>query len=156
MNLSVKQICLAAALAAMTAAAAEAHIVIAPNQSTQGATEKFTLRVPTEGTVATVAAEVDIPAGVVVETVAMPAGWKYELKRDADKRIIGIVWTMTIPPGEFAEFAFTGRLPREGTQVVWTLRQKFADGTVSDWTKTPAGAIRPTAITKMAPRALTK
>jgi uncharacterized protein YcnI len=153
MNRYVTRLCLAAAIAAMTVVSAEAHIVITPNQSTQGATEKFTLRVPTEGTVATVAAEIDIPAGVVVETVAMPAGWKYELKRDADKRIVGIVWTMTIPPGEFAEFAFTARLPREGTQVVWPLRQKFADGTVSEWTKTPAGANRPSAVTRMAPRA---
>lgn len=73
-----------------------------------------------------------------------------EIKRQGD-RIIAITWTMNIPPGEFAEFAFVARNPRDQTQLVWTLRQRFADGTVSDWTKGPNG-IRPTAITKLAPR----
>jgi hypothetical protein len=58
---------------------------------------------------------------------------------------------MTIKPGEFAEFSFVARNPREGDQIVWTLRQRFADGTVQDFTKGPNG-IRPTAVVKLAPR----
>jgi hypothetical protein len=58
---------------------------------------------------------------------------------------------MTIPPGEFAEFSFVARNPRAASEVVWTLRQRFADGTVSDWTKGPNG-IRSTSMTKLAPR----
>jgi uncharacterized protein YcnI len=141
-------------LAVLVAVAAvstlDAHITIAPMQSTAGGTEKYTLRVPTEGKVATVAAELDIPAGVVVEAVSVPNGWKYETKREGD-RIVGIIWTMTIPPGEFAEFAFVARNPRDQTEIVWTLRQRFADGTVSDWTKGPNG-IRATSMTKLVPR----
>ena len=137
----------------MVSAVAEAHVSVTPSQSTQGATEKYTMRVPTEGTVATVGAELDIPDGVVVETVSVPNGWKYELKRDADKRITAIVWTMTIPPGEFAEFAFVARNPRDKTELVWGLRQRLADGKVEDFTKAPNGTIRPTAVTKLAPRA---
>jgi uncharacterized protein YcnI len=133
------------------ASTAQAHITIAPNQSMQGATEKYVLRVPTESKVATVAAELDVPEGVIVEAVAVPNGWKHELKRDANGRIVGIVWTMTIPPGEFAEFSFVARNPRDKTEVVWGLRQRFADGKVEDFTKGPNG-IRPTAITKLAPR----
>ena len=108
------------------------------------------LGVPSEGKVATVAAELEIPDGVVVETVAVPNGWKHEIKRQGD-RIVAITWTMHIPAGEFAEFAFVARNPRDKTEVVWTLRQRFADGTVSDWTKGPNG-IRPTSMTKLAPR----
>jgi uncharacterized protein YcnI len=130
---------------------AEAHITIAPNQSMAGATEKYVLRVPSEGKVATTAAELDIPDGVVVETVAVPNGWKHEIKRDGNARIVGIVWTMNIPAGEFAEFAFVARSPRDKTEIVWTLRQRFADGTVSDWTKGPNG-IRSTSMTRLAPR----
>lgn len=137
--------------ALLTAQAAQAHITIAPNQSMQGATEKYVMRVPTESKVATVGAELDVPEGVVVEAVAVPNGWKYELKRDANNRIVGIVWTMNVPPGEFVEFAFVARNPRDKTEVVWGLRQRFADGKVEDFTKGPNG-IRPSAMTKLAPR----
>ena len=132
------------------ASSAQAHITIAPTQSMAGATEKYVLRVPSEGKVATVAAELEIPEGVIVEAVAIPNGWKHEIKREGD-RIVAITWTMNIPPQEFAEFAFVARNPRDKTEIVWTLRQRFADGTVSDWTKGPNG-IRPTSMTKLAPR----
>ncbi len=138
------------AMALIVPATARAHITISPLQSMAGATEKYVLRVPTESKVATVAAELEVPEGVVVEAVAVPAGWKYETTRQND-RIVAITWTMTIPPGEFAEFAFVARNPRDKTEVVWTLRQRFADGTVSDWTKGPNG-IRPTSVTKLTPR----
>jgi uncharacterized protein YcnI len=150
MTASVARLSLSLALVALCASAAHAHITIAPTQSIAGATEKYTLRVPTEGKVATVAAEVDIPEGVIVEVVAMPNGWKHELKRQGD-RITGIVWTLNIPPGEFVEFSFVARNPRDKAEVIWQLRQRFADGTVSDWTKGPNG-IRSTSMTKLAPR----
>jgi uncharacterized protein YcnI len=142
--------CVGVSLTLLTASLASAHITIAPTQSMAGATEKYTLRVPTEGTVATVAAEVDIPEGVIVEVVAMPNGWKHELKRQGD-RITGIVWTLNIPPGEFVEFSFVARNPRDKAEVVWQLRQRFADGTVSDWTKGPNG-VRSTSMTRLTPR----
>jgi uncharacterized protein YcnI len=150
MNASVIRLSLGLALIALCASTAHAHITIAPTQSMAGATEKYTLRVPTEGKVATVAAEVDIPEGVIVEVVAMPNGWKHELKRQGD-RVTGIVWTLNIPPGEFVEFSFVARNPRDKAELVWQLRQRFADGTVSDWTKGPNG-IRSTSMTKLAPR----
>jgi uncharacterized protein YcnI len=86
----------AAVLAMLIPAWAEAHVTIAPQQSMAGATEKYVIRVPTEGKVATVAAELDVPDGVVVEVVSVPNGWKYELKRQGD-RIVGITWTMNTP-----------------------------------------------------------
>ena len=151
MKNTLTPICTTVLIASLTAAIAEAHITIAPRESMAGATEKYVLRVPTEGTVATVAAELDVPAGAVIESLAMPNGWKHEVKRDGDGRITGIVWTLSVPPGEFAEFAFIARNPRDKSEIVWTLRQRFADGTVSDWTKGPNG-VRPTAVTKLTPR----
>lgn len=144
------RVCVGVTLTVLPASVASAHITIAPTQSMAGATEKYTLRVPTEGKVATVAAELDVPEGVIVEAVAMPNGWKHEIKRQGD-RITGIVWTLTIPPQEFVEFSFVARNPRDKAEVVWTLRQRFADGTVSDWTKGPNG-VRPTSMTKLTPR----
>src|SRR5918996_1194068 len=137
------------AFATLLPAAAYAHVSIWPRESMQGATERYTVRVPTEGKVTTIGADLEVPAGVVVEVISMPMGWTYEVMRQGE-RIVGISWKMDIKPGEFAEFGFVARNPREGTQLVWTLRQRFADGTVTDWTNGPQG-LRPTAVTKLAP-----
>ena len=140
----------AAALALLIPMGAQAHVTIWPRESKAGATEKYTVRVPTEGKVSTTSVELEVPEGVTVETLAVPSGWKHEVKKQGD-RIVAITWHMEIKPGEFAEFAFVARNPRDQTQVVWTLRQRFSDGTVSDFTKAPNGTIRPTAITTLAP-----
>jgi uncharacterized protein YcnI len=139
------------AIAVLTPAAARAHVSISPNQSMAGATEKYVMRVPTESKVATVGAELTVPEGVIVEAVAVPNGWKYEVTRK-DDRIVSIKWTMNIPPGEFAEFAFVARNPRDKTELVWGLKQIFADGKVEDFTKAANGNMRPTAMTKLTPR----
>ena len=149
MTLKMMPLCGVAAFAVLVPVVAHAHVSVWPRESSAGATEKYTVRVPTEGKVTTTAAELEVPAGVVVEVVAMPRGWKHEIKRQGD-RIVGITWTMDVPPGEFVEFAFVARNPRDKNEIVWTLRQRFADGTVTDWTKGPTGT-RPTAVTKLAP-----
>src|SRR5215207_10704655 len=76
-----------------------AHVSITPRESTHGATEKYTVRIPTEGKVATTAAELDVPDGVIVETLQAPAGFKYEVKRK-DDRVVSIVWQADVKPGE--------------------------------------------------------
>jgi uncharacterized protein YcnI len=139
----------AALILVATPLAAFAHVSITPRQSSAGATEKYTVRIPTEGKVTTVAAEMDVPEGVIIETMQVPVGWKYEVKR-ANDRIVSIVWQADIKPGEFIDVAFVARNPRSGSRIVWTLRQRFADGTVTDWTMGPQG-VRPTAVTELAP-----
>jgi uncharacterized protein YcnI len=127
----------------------QAHVSVSPQESTPGATVKYVVRVPTEGKVTTTSADLVVPEGVTVETLAIPMGWKQEVKRQGE-RIVAITWQMDIKPGEFAEFAFVARNPRDKDQLVWKLRQHFADGTVTDWTNGPNG-IRPTAVTKLLP-----
>ena len=139
------------AIATMLSMGAQAHVTISPRESLSGATEKYTVRVPTEGDVTTTGAELEVPDGVVVEVLSVPNGWTYEATR-RDGRIVAISWAMDIAPGEFAEFGFVARNPRDGTtELVWTLRQLFADGTVRDWTMGPNG-IRATAVTTLSPR----
>ncbi|MGY9105566.1 MAG: DUF1775 domain-containing protein [Alphaproteobacteria bacterium] len=138
-------------IATMLALSAQAHVTIWPRESFTGAMEKYSIRVPTEGDVTTTGAELEVPDGVVVEVLAVPNGWTYETTR-SEGRIVAISWAMDIAPGEFAEFGFVARNPRdETTELVWTLRQLFADGTVRDWTMGPNG-IRPTAVTTLSPR----
>ena len=138
------------ALALLVPAGLKAHVSVWPRESNAGATEKYVVRVPTEGKVTTTSVDLEVPEGVVVETVLAPAGWKQDVKRQSD-RIVGITWTMDVKPGEFVEYAFVARNPRDKDRIVWTLRQHFADGTVTDWTVGPNGATRPTAVTTLAP-----
>ena len=135
------------AFSLMLPAFAHAHVSITPRQSTQGATERYLVRIPTEGKVATVAAEMDVPEGVIIETLQAPNGWTHAVTRK-DDRISAIVWTADVKPGEYIEVGFVARNPRQGTQIIWILRQRFADGTVTDWTVGPQGT-RPTAVTKL-------
>lgn len=133
-------------------AVAHAHVSITPRASTHGATEKYTVRIPSEGKVATVAADMDVPEGVIVEVLQSPMGWKHEVKR-ADDRIVSIIWHVNVPPGEFVDVAFVARNPRQGARIVWGLRQRFADGTSENWTVDQKGQTRPTAVTQLsAPR----
>ncbi len=125
-----------------------AHVSITPRASIHGATEKYTVRIPSEGKVATVAAEMDVPEGVIVEVLQSPMGWKHEVKR-ADDRIVSVVWHVNVPPGEFVDVAFVARNPRQGARIVWGLRQKFADGTMENWTVDAKGQTRPTAVTQL-------
>jgi uncharacterized protein YcnI len=130
-------------------AAVVAHVSITPRESTHGATERYIVRIPTEGKVATTAAELDVPEGVIVETLQAPAGWKHEIKRK-DDRIVAVTWQADVKPGEYIEVGFVARNPRQGDRIVWILRQRFADGTVTDWTVGPQGT-RPTAVTRLMP-----
>jgi uncharacterized protein YcnI len=149
--MTIRKLLAATAVAAMFAPMlAQAHVSIWPRESRHGATERYTVRVPTEGKVATTGAELEVPPGVIVEVLSVPNGWKQSVRREKD-RIVAISWEMNIPPGEFMEFGFVARNPREGTEMTWTLRQKFADGTMSDWTKSERGTF-PTAVVKLVPR----
>lgn len=138
----------AAAVVLLFPVAVYAHVSITPRQSASGATEKYTIRIPTEGKVATTGADIEFPAGVIVETIQAPAGWKYEVKRQ-DDRIVSMTIQADVKPGEFIEVAFVARNPRSGNRIVWTLRQRFVDGTVTDWTTAPNGTVRPTAVTQL-------
>jgi uncharacterized protein YcnI len=111
---------------------ASAHVTVWPRESRSGAYEKYVVRVPTEGKVATESVELQIPEGVSVVSMAAPAGYTYELNKVSD-RTTGIVWKMRINPGEFAEFAFMARNPTQG-KLVWKAVQHFVDGTKTEWT----------------------
>ena len=137
----------AAAMVLLVPMTVQAHVSITPRESTHGATEKYTIRIPTEGKVATTGADIEFPAGVIVETIQTPAGWTYAVKRQ-DDRIVSMTIQADVKPGEFIEVGFVARNPRSGERIVWTLRQRFADGTVTDWTKGPNG-VRPTAVTQL-------
>jgi hypothetical protein len=66
-----------------------AHVTVRPRESAPGAEDQYTVRVPTEGAVATVKLELEIPDGVTVIDVPHPEGATHELKK-ANGRITAI------------------------------------------------------------------
>ena len=138
---------LAAAAAGLVCASAFAHVTVWPRESRPGAYEKYVVRVPTEGKVATTSIEVMVPENVSIVSVATPQGYTYELKRSGE-RVSSIVFTMQIKPGEFAEFAFMARNPKDGTEIAWKAVQHFADGASEQWTG-PSGDKHPASVTKL-------
>ena len=150
MNIRTDGTVLAAAVAVLLlGSAASAHTTISPRQSIAGAMEKYTVRVPAEGQLMAKGAELEVPEGVTVANFATPAGWTYDVKRQ-DGRVVAIHWRMDIKPGEFAEFSFVARNPQKAGELIWKLREFFADGTVTDYTNGPDG-LYSGAIVKLSP-----
>ncbi len=138
---------IAALALTLVASVAHAHVSVRPRESKAGATEKYIVRVPTEGKVSTTSVELDVPSGVVVDSVEPMDGVKADLKREGG-RIISISWTVTIDPGENREFTFTAKNPSEGTEIAWKAHQRYADGTSSEWVGA-AGTKQPAPVTKL-------
>ena len=135
-----------ATLAVLVPSFAMAHVSVRPRESKPGAEEQYTVRVPTEGAVATTHVMLEIPADVTVLEVLQADGATFETSKQGD-RITSITWRKAIPPKASAEFAFRARNP-VAAEIAWKAHQHFSDGTVADWIGA-AGASRPAAVTKL-------
>ena len=127
-------------------AAVRAHVTVWPQQSQAVASERYTVRVPTEGQVATTSVELEVPADVTVTGVLVGSGYTYEARKEGT-RIVAITWKQEVKPAEVAEFVFFARNPK-ATQIAWKAHQRFADGTSADWTGVE-GDRRPAAVTRL-------
>ncbi|MFD2370700.1 YcnI family protein [Brevibacillus sp. GCM10020057] len=122
------------------ASAAQAHVNVYPKETTTGAYEKYTVRVPVEKDVNTTKVRLEFPADVKVSTVQPIPGWSYEFEKDKDGKNTALVWTATdggIRPHEFMEFAFVGANPKEAGTLSWKAYQTYANGEVVEWTGAP-------------------
>ena len=130
---------------------AGAHVVVYPRETTQGAFEKFTVRVPSEIEDArTVAVEIDIPAEVNITRVEPKPGWSHELTEDASTgKVTRVKWTAEgegLADTEFAEFSMQGRVGDEAVSLVWKAYQTYDDGTVVEWVGAE-GSAEPASVT---------
>jgi uncharacterized protein YcnI len=121
-------------------------VTVAPRESQAGAEQRYTIRVPTEGQVATTSVELEVPPAMTIVEVVKGEGYTFETRREGS-RIVAITWQRNIPPKETAEFVFVARNPN-AAQVSWKARQRFADGTSADWVGVE-GDRRPAAVTKL-------
>ena len=132
----------------LIASVAYAHVTVTPRESQAGAEQRYTMRVPTEGQVATTSVDLEVPSDVTIVHVESGDGFTFETRRDGD-RIAAITWTREIPPRQSADFAFVARNPN-AAQIAWKAHQRFADGTSADWVGV-AGDRRPAAVTVLTP-----
>lgn len=136
-------------VSAFFATAAEAHVSVRLRESKAGATEKYTVRAPTEGKVATTSVELEIPQGVTVQSVEPADGAKSEMKREGG-RVVSITWTVTIDPAQNRELVFVAKNPGDAREIVWKAHQRYVDGTSSEWVGGP-GTRQPEPVTTLTP-----
>jgi len=138
-----------AAAALLVAVPASAHVGVTPRESKVGATETYTLRVPSEGGKTTTQVVLEVPDGVTIVSVSAPDGAKHEAKKLGD-RIVQVTWTIEIKAGASAQLSFVARNPAQGDSIAWKVHQKYSDDTVSDWVG-PASSRAPAPVTKLLP-----
>ena len=124
-------------LLALVPAPAVAHVDVLPTEAVVGEAERFTIRVPSERDLDTVAVQVLFPEQITVYSVNPPPGWEARILYRPDRRTRGVVFRGgRIGEGQFEEFDVLGT-PQEAGEVVWTSRQTYADGVVKPWTGPP-------------------
>jgi periplasmic copper chaperone A len=146
---------LAAALALLAAAAAQAHVTVHPNALPAGGEAMLAIDVPDERSdVRTVKLEVEFPAGFVsLDTQPVP-GWtaKAQTRKLAKpvttddgafvSEVDVVTWTATdggIGPGQFLRFPFSAAVPdRPGAVLTFKALQTYSDGSIVYWIGPPA------------------
>jgi uncharacterized protein YcnI len=135
------------AAALLVAAAALAHVTVAPQQSQQGTSQVYKVRVHNEEAVATTSIELDVPEAISVTDVAPLTTGKAAMGRRGG-RVATITWNTDIAPGKYVELAFTATNPAAPTSVQWIVHQRLADGKIIDWSDKP-GAHGKASVTKI-------
>ena len=136
-----------ASVVLLLAAPALAHVGVTPRESKLGASETYTLRVPSEGGRTTTSVTLDVPDGVTITSVLAPEGTTHDEEREA-VRIVSVTWTIEINADASAELSFVAENPPEGVAIAWKVHQRYSDGMVSDWIG-PAGSRAPSPVTKL-------
>jgi uncharacterized protein YcnI len=150
----MKRFMLVTVIALVCAQLASAHIRIYPNESTAGAREKYTMRVPNEKQVGSSKIEGVFPPELQVYDFEFKPGWKIEFKKDDKGKIIGATWTGKIEPYEFVEFGMLGINPKQGSNLTWKFIQYYDDGTKEEFTGA-AGSRLPAPVVTLKPASTT-
>jgi len=139
-----------AAVVLVGAGLASAHIRIYPTESTLGAREKYTMRVPNEKQVGSSKVEGEFPAELQVYDFEFKPGWKIDFKKDDKGRIVGATWTGKLQPYEFIEFGMLGINPKQGSNLTWKFIQYYDDGSKEEFTG-PVGSRLPAPVVTLKP-----
>lgn len=119
------------------ASVASAHVTVIPNQSTTGAWETYTVKVPVEKNVPTTKVTIKAPAGVEIKSYQPVPGWKYSDEKDANGLVKSFTFEATgegILQGQFQQFTFVAKNPDNATKAAWDAFQYYKDGSIVEWT----------------------
>ncbi|WNS45875.1 YcnI family protein [Paenibacillus sp. MMS20-IR301] len=120
----------AAAALMLFAAVASAHVTVSPAESSTGAWETYTLKVPSEKDIATVQVDLRIPEGAEFKQYEPAPGWDVTVEGNK------VSWTASgegILAGQFQRFYFTAKNPDTAGDIAWNAYQHYADGSVVQW-----------------------
>jgi hypothetical protein len=149
-SVRIQSLFFAAVLSLLVAPIVFGHIKIYPTDSTFGAREKYTMRVPNERQSPVIRVEGEFPAGLEIYDFEFKPGWKIDFKKDDKGKIVGAVWTGTMMPYEFVEFGMLGINSKTATSLVWTFVQYY-DGGLKEEFVGPPGSSLPSPVTTLTP-----
>lgn len=135
----------AAATLLLFAAVASAHVTVAPAESSPGAWETYTLKVPSEKDVATIQVDLRIPAGAEFKQYEATPGWDVTID---ENKVSWIANGEGIQKGQFQRFYFTAKNPDTAGDIAWDAYQHYADGSLVQWSG-EAGTETPHSITSI-------
>jgi uncharacterized protein YcnI len=108
-----------------------AHLIVDPAKSPVGATQLYSIAVPSEKRQDTVKVEVQFPRALVVLQLETPAGWKVTPEKG---RILGAIWEGgTAPADQFVTFGVLAQNPSASADLSWSAIQTYADGSEVQW-----------------------
>src|SRR5919106_1959596 len=82
---AMRRLMIAIVIVAVAPALVGAHVTIRPRESTPGISERYTVRVPTEGKVATTSVRLVVPADVTVTYVLAMPGVTADIARGGNR-----------------------------------------------------------------------
>jgi uncharacterized protein YcnI len=116
---------------------ASAHVTIGPKETSQGAYQMFTVKVPSEKEdVSTTKIQVLIPEDVTISRFEPKPGWTYEIQKDGSDKITSVTWTTEgegLTATEFGQFNMNGKVGDKATEIIWKAIQTYSDGSVVEW-----------------------
>lgn len=111
-----------------------AHIDVLPSTAPASTLQTFNLRVPNEKDEPTVNVRVEFPAGLIVSRFQPKPGWQRQVEKDTAGRITAAIWSGgQIGAGEYEDFTFLARTPRQPGKLVWKAYQTYQGGETVAW-----------------------
>jgi uncharacterized protein YcnI len=134
----LKKISAIAGLCSLFAAGiASAHVAVRPDKAGVGAYTTFTVSVPSEKALDTVAVALTMPDGLNAVTPTVKPGWTVTRKtetRNGAEVVTAITWTAgKIPPHMRDDFTFSAQVPAAETKLLWKAYQTYSDGSLVAW-----------------------
>jgi hypothetical protein len=143
---------LAGLITTIVGGSAWGQVVVAPQMSLLGASERYALLVSNERAVSLTSVEIIFPTDLRVRSFAEVPGWYLKVLGDsAAARVTGAVWTGVLTPRRLVEFPFIATNPLRDTTLTWQVTQVYADRRRVGWMGKDAAESAPVTLIRAHP-----